>query len=101
MVSSSVVLYLGLLSLSLTEPGAHLFPLDRLAHGPTECLFLCFLALGFRLVPAPTFSFHVGARDWNSGPNPCPVRALPAGPCSSLLASNPPPLTPLRQGLSI
>lgn len=37
MVSSSIVLSLGLLSLSLTEPGAHLFPLDRLAHGPTEC----------------------------------------------------------------
>lgn len=30
MVSSSIALYLDLLSLSLTEPGAYLFQLDRL-----------------------------------------------------------------------
>lgn len=57
MVSSSIALYLGLLSLSLTNPGAHLFLLDKMAHEPIECLFLCFLALGFRLAPPPCLVF--------------------------------------------
>lgn len=103
MVSSSIALYLDSLSLSLTEPGAYLFKLDRLTREPLECSLSLSLSTGFQAFLPSMFRCHVGAGVWNSGPNPWPVSPSTAGPWvpHSPSASNPTPLTLLRQGLSI